>query len=96
MEVNADEVEAVTYSIPSEDWKAEEKREHWDGGRMYSAPSILSGNPKEPGTTLSIGRKYHRAGHLLAQTMTQAGEFLQLRIPLAGEYKLGDSWADTH
>lgn len=96
MEVNEDEVERTTYEIPAEDWKSEEKREHWVEGKMFSAPRVIDGNPKLPGSTVVVERKYHRAGQLLAQTMTQAGEFLKLRIPLAGEYKIGDSWADTH
>ena len=27
---------------------------------------------------------------------TKVGEMLKLRCPTAGEYKIGDSWADTH
>ena len=96
MEVLGSEVEYTSYEIPGSDWKQEEKREHIDGqGRMWSAPSIIEGNPKEDATVL-VERKYHRAGELLATNMTKAGEYLGMRIPLAGEYKIGASWADTH
>jgi len=45
---------------------------------------------------LLVERRYHRAGAILAEQMTKAGEYLGIRIPLAGEYKIGMSWADTH
>lgn len=96
MEVNEDEVEATHYQINSADWKAEEKREHYDSdGRMWSAPSIIKGDPKED-AEVTIQRRYHRAGEILAKQMTAAGEYLGIRIPLAGEYKIGSSWAETH
>lgn len=96
MEVKEDEVEVTHYQINSADWKAEEKREHYDSdGRMWSAPSIINGNPKED-AEVTIQRRYHRAGEILAKQMTAAGEYLGIRIPLAGEYMIGQSWADTH
>jgi len=96
MEVPTSEVEYTTYEINSADWKVEEKREHRDSeGRMWSAPAVLDGNPKKDDTLL-VERRYHRAGAILAEQMTKAGEYLGIRIPLAGEYKIGMSWADTH
>jgi DNA polymerase-1 len=35
-------------------------------------------------------------GQLFADSITQAGEYFELRIRLDGEYKVGDSWASTH
>ncbi len=94
MEVDESEVEEMQYEIEEASWKAEEKAELFDSkGRMWSAPSRLSG--KGTGTLL-IGRSYHRAGEILAETMRETGEFLNMRIPLAGEYKIGNSWHDTH
>lgn len=96
MEVNEDEVEVTHYRIPSSDWKAEEKREYYDDqGRMWSAPSVHEGNPKEDEEVV-VRRRYHRAGEILAKQMTVAGEYLGIRIPLAGEYMIGSSWAETH
>ncbi|ARB11237.1 DNA polymerase [Marinomonas phage CPP1m] len=96
MEVEADEVEYMDYTVLKADWKAEEKREHFDDqGRMWSAPSILGEDEIGEGV-LTVGRAYHRAGAILAETMRETGEMLNLRIPLAGEYKIGDSWKDTH
>ncbi|AHN84685.1 DNA polymerase (endogenous virus) [Gutovirus Vc1] len=94
MEVNEDEVEEKLYEIEESCWKAEEKAQHFDdAGRMWSAPRVVRGK----GTgVLTIRRYYHRAGEILAETMKETGEFLRMRIPLAGEYMIGDSWHDTH
>lgn len=35
-------------------------------------------------------------GELGVQSITKAGEFLKLNVPLTGEYKIGYSWKDTH
>lgn len=35
-------------------------------------------------------------GKVLAQSITDAGEMFKLRLKLRGEYKVGDTWADTH
>lgn len=96
MEIEASEILYKEYKVKSADWKVEEKAQHYDAeGRMWSAPVVLEGNPKEDEEIL-VQRKYHRAGQVLAETMTKAGEFLGMRIPLAGEYKIGNSWADSH
>lgn len=94
MEVNEDEVEEHLYEIEECLWKEEEKSQYFDSdGRMWSAPRIYSGK----GTgTITVRRCYHRAGEILAETMKETGEFLRMRIPLAGEYMIGDSWHDTH
>ncbi|CAM0029509.1 DNA polymerase [Vibrio phage D530] len=94
MEVKEDEVEERLYEIEESGWKDEEKAQYFDDAkRMWSAPRIVSGK----GTgTLTIRRYYHRAGEILAETMRETGEFLRMRIPLAGEYMIGDSWHDTH
>lgn len=91
MEVPEDEVEYMEYTVT--DWKAEEKRQHVDEqGRIWSAPDKV----ETVGDLTKCRRAYHRAGHILADNMRKAGEFLRMRIPLAGEYKIGDSWHDTH
>lgn len=94
MEINEDEIEEKLYVIEESSWKDEEKAQHFDdAGRMWSAPRVISGK----GTgQLTVRRRYHRAGEILAETMRETGEFLRLRIPLAGEYMIGDSWHDTH
>lgn len=95
LEVPADEVLEVRYVIPSSDWKEEEKKEYHDSeGRMWSAPECI-GDPKED-AEVTIVRQYHRAGQILAEAIRWAGEFLKFRVPMAGEYKIGDSWAETH
>lgn len=35
-------------------------------------------------------------GKLAVQCLRDAGEFLNLTVPLDGEYKIGSTWADTH
>jgi DNA polymerase-1 len=37
-----------------------------------------------------------RIGRELSESIRQAGEQLNLRCPLAGEYKIGRTWSDTH
>lgn len=95
MEVNASEVELTTYVVEGKaGWKADEKRQHTDSkGQIWSAPCVLE---RTSDTEWLIERKFHRAGHILADNMRIAGEHLNLRIPLEGEYKIGDSWHDTH
>lgn len=91
MEVDENEVEYIEYTVT--DWKAEEKREHLDDkGRMWSAPRIVSKSEDE----FIVKRYYHRAGEIICNSLTKAGEFLKMRCPLAGEYMIGNSWHDTH
>ena len=90
-EIPAHEVEYHTYSVPN--WKEEEKREHRDTqGRMWSAPVLV----EKLEDSVTCTRSYHRAGEIMAESMTKAGEFLNLRCPLAGEYKVGLNWQETH
>ncbi len=35
-------------------------------------------------------------GDMLVDSIRYAGEFLNLRVPLDGEYKIGINWAETH
>jgi DNA polymerase-1 len=35
-------------------------------------------------------------GRLAVECLESAGAFYSLNCPLTGEYKVGDSWADTH
>ena len=35
-------------------------------------------------------------GKLGVTSIKEAGKFLNLRCPLDGEYKIGDSWDETH
>ena len=37
-----------------------------------------------------------KLGQAFSDAIKQAGEVLNLRCPLDGEYMIGDSWADTH
>lgn len=96
MEVPESEVEEVHYTINPTEWKQEEKREYKDQrNRVWSAPVIVEGDSKGD-DPITVRRRYHRAGAILAEQMTAAGEYLGIRIPLAGEYMLGYSWQDTH
>lgn len=106
MEVNKDEVLVLDYTIPFtregfESEKAaikaafdpEEKRVHIDvDGRMWSAAALVSVEEYH----IKCRRKYHRAGQIIADAMTWAGQYLKMRCPMAGEYKIGTSWAETH
>ena len=35
-------------------------------------------------------------GQLAVDAIESTGEHFNLRIPLTGEFKVGESWADTH
>jgi DNA polymerase-1 len=35
-------------------------------------------------------------GRIAAQSIAEAGEYFGLRCPLAGDYDIGQSWAETH
>jgi DNA polymerase I-like protein with 3'-5' exonuclease and polymerase domains len=95
MEVNESEVELMVYTVEGKaGWKVDEKRQHIDSeGQIWSAPEVTE---KTSDTEWIIERKFHRAGHILANNHKLAGEFLRMRIPLQGEYKIGKSWHDTH
>lgn len=91
-EVNECEVLEKLYEVPKAEWKKEEKAEHHDAVGMWSAPRIQ----EDLGESFLVRRRYHRVGELMALSMVWAGEFLKIRIPLAGEYMIGNSWHDTH
>ena len=93
MEVDADLVEVYQYNIPADSWEEEEKKEYYDElGRMWSAPTKLEAFDDQ----LACVRYYHPIGEQYAKAITWAGKFLGLRCQTAGEYKIGDSWAETH
>jgi DNA polymerase-1 len=41
-------------------------------------------------------RQAHDLGQLCVQSIRDAGEELGFRVPMDGDYKIGDSWAKTH
>lgn len=108
MEVPEEEVLYLDYELPFtlegfENEKSaikavfdpEEKRVHVDSeGRMWSAANLVSVD--HDAGVLRCQRKYHRAGHIIADAMTWAGKYLNMRCPMAGEYKIGASWKETH
>lgn len=95
MEVDSDQVETYTYPIPKDTWKEEEKVAFKDDkGRMWSAPKLIEEDVKT--LTLTIQRYYHPIGEQYCKALEAAGKLLGLRCPTAGEYMVGDSWADTH
>jgi len=95
-EVMESEIETMCYKVNKEDWKSEEKRQHIDEqGRIWSAP-YDPGNDDPDSTVLFIERQYHPIGDIYCKALVKAGIELGLRCPTAGEYKIGDSWEDTH
>ena len=98
MEVPEGEVLWMSYESMAFDWKQEEKRVHTDDNGIWSAPVIVSGNPKSdyPNEVLLLKRAFHPAGDTLCRAFAHAGEVLGIRCPLAGEYKVGKSWQETH
>lgn len=106
MEVDESEVLTMEYTLPytldgfENEKKAikavfdvEEKRAHTDEqGRKWSAAAKVSAADG----VIVCRRHYHRAGHILMDAFEGAGVKFKMRIPLAGEYKVGNSWHDTH
>jgi DNA polymerase-1 len=35
-------------------------------------------------------------GTLAVESFKEAGEFFKFRIPITGEFKIGNNWAETH
>lgn len=90
-----------------ESWKEEKKREEIDdSNRMWSAPVLLESRDvvvtnkdtmdRHTVTLYKCSRRYHKAGQIIAESMAAAGEVFNLRLPLAGEYKIGNNWSETH
>ena len=106
MEVREDEVDSMEYELPytlegfpderkaiKAVWDAEEKRAHVsEDGRKWSAPCKLSAADG----VIRISRSYHRAGQILMEAFEEAGTKFKMRCPLAGEFKIGNNWHDTH
>jgi hypothetical protein len=92
-EVDEAEVYYTEYQIHKSDWKEDEKRLHIEDGKIWSAPNVLE--EYDEGILL-VQRMYHPIGDQYCRALKEAGEFLKLRCPIAGEYKIGHSWADTH
>lgn len=106
MEVPEDEVDVMDYTLPytldgfENEKKAikavfdvEEKRAHTDdSGRKWSAAIKVSAADG----TIHCRRYYHRAGNILMDAFEAAGVKFNMRCPLAGEYKIGRNWHDTH
>lgn len=96
-EVDESECEEMTYQIPIDYWKKEEKRTEIDeDGRLWSAPKIIGEFEDEDRMTYTVQRFYHPLGEQYCKALEWAGQYLGLRCPTAGEYMIGDSWADTH
>lgn len=93
MEVPTAGVLETTYKIPADKWKDEEKRIHTGAeGEQWSAPAIVKKGKKK----ITLRRRYHPAGPAICDSFTEAGKLLGIRTPLAGEYKISESWAGTH
>ena len=56
----------------------------------------IVGNIHDEIQTEVAERDAERFGKLAVYAMTKAGEDFNLSIPLAGEYKIGNSWKETH
>jgi len=44
----------------------------------------------------TLPEESHDAGKIAARSIKEAGEFYELRCPLAGDYDIGKNWAETH
>ena len=44
----------------------------------------------------TVSEEADRLGALAVQCIAEAGKRLGFRVPLGGDFKVGDSWASTH
>lgn len=88
------EYKILGYSSEKEAWKAEEKRSLITEEGQWSAPIKLGWD--EDNKALLCKRAWCKAGAILSRTFTTSGEALGIRTPLAGEYKVGHDWHETH
>ncbi len=98
-EVPESEVTEISYKIKAKAWKVEEKEVMLtESGEQYAAPEITETKKDKKGEPKSyrIRRKHHEQGDLICKAFEGAGKYLGIRTPLAGEYKVADSWAGTH
>lgn len=98
MEVPEDEVIEKTFTIQGESkkatWKIVEKQEYHDELGQWSAP--VSVHWDEETNTHTYSRQFHRVGSYMADMFTLSGKEMGIRTPLAGEYKVGAGWHETH
>lgn len=43
-----------------------------------------------------IEGREEEVGQMAIDSIKEAGEYFKLRCPLSGEYKVGNTWKDTH
>ena len=78
--------------------KPEERRDD----RQYSKPKIfrdgevLHFEPKEKKTSDQWIQWYSEVGEICVISMRKAGEYFNFRVPLDGQYIVGNSWGETH
>ena len=41
-------------------------------------------------------RGWSEVGQIFAETMVEAGEYYNFRVPLAADYDIGTNWSETH
>ena len=72
------------------------------GDKVFSKPKIfregevLHFEPKELLPTDQWIQWYSKVGEICVLGMRKAGEFYNFRVPLDGQYIIGNSWMSTH
>ena len=65
-------------------------------GRLHSLDYYFVGNIHDEVQAEVRSGQEDRYGRLAVSCLEAAGSFYELNCPLTGEYKVGESWADTH
>ena len=65
-------------------------------GRLHSLDYYFVGNIHDEVQAEVRSGQEDSYGRLAVSCLEAAGSFYNLNCPLTGEYKVGDSWADTH
>lgn len=87
-EMDEAQLEASRSLVELKMFETDEEASQYSDGRVWSEIGhTKSGKPY---------RGYCLAGELAVQSVTEAGEYYNLNVPLTAGYVLGKSWGDTH
>ena len=64
--------------------------------RLQTIPAKIVGNKHDEWQVEVPAKQAEHVGALAVRCIEQASKEYNLRCPLTGEYKIGDSWNETH
>ena len=64
--------------------------------REWNLDYNIVGNIHDEIQTEVLDKDTIKYGHLAVECIKKAGDTFNMKCPLDGEYKVGETWADTH